>query len=388
MRPMFVLGLLLAAPALAQAPLYKGESTVGISGERSGPEVSVANVQHEVTRQVVTPRGKLEQLIVTIESRYRETIGEPGIFGEVRLTARPIDGAGPTPPLYDIRLKNRGAHLDDHGFIVVELDDGSTRPIRSYHAAATGERLFETAAGLAAVALPGPYQRLRFAAFMPVLDDRQDLLAPSPRMIGVLTYASRSRVIRQVAVEAETRERAAELRSIWDEDHALAWSAEGPPVLTLRFNPSGIRISLAVEDDDLKAGLAPAGIALRPLPNQPLLGGWRIAEASPAPWAATATPADLKGRFLLFGPGYVRSGGSVLDCRKAEFAEARVPAEGLFMGAGLTAAQAKGLGFATALTPSVTLTCDSGVFTFHRAADDRWLFALDNVIHALERTVD
>jgi hypothetical protein len=40
------------------------------------------------------------------------------------------------------------------------------------------------------------------------------------------------------------------------------------------------------------------------------------------------------------------------------------------------------------MSPSFTLTCDTGVFTFHRTPDGRWLVALNNVIYGLERAVE
>lgn len=381
-----LLSFALGTPVCAQ--LYRGESTVGITDKSGETTLTISNVVHELTRMLVSPRGRMEQILLRIESRSEETMDAPGITGKVRLSARPINGARETAVLYDLTLDGRSARLDDSGFIAVDLDDGAARSVRAYHLASTGERLFETAAGLASIVIPGPSYRWRYAAFLPIMDDRSDLLSKQPNIIGVITYAAPDRVVRQIAVEAESAEKAAQLRSIWDEEHFLSWVPGDQPVLSLRLAPSGLSLLLPVKDDDLQPGPAPAGIALRALPALPLMGGWRLAEARPAPWSNPPAPGTLKGRSVLFGAAAVRSAGSVLDCGKADYAEALVPPEGLFMGAGLGAPQAAALGFAPGLTPSVTLTCDSGVFTFHRDSGGRWLFALDNVIYALERAVD
>lgn len=388
-RYALLLATLLSIPLVpAGAQLYRGQSTVGVTDNSGGTTLAIGNVVHELTRTIVSPRGRMEQLLLRIESSSEETLDAPGITGKVRLSARPIDGVRETMPLYEVALDGRGARLDDSGLIAVDLDDGAARSVRAYHLVATGERLFETAAGLAGTVFPGASYRWRYAAFLPITDDREELLAKQPKIIGIITYAAADRVIRQIAVEADSAERAVQLRSIWDEGHFLAWVPGEQQALSLRFLPSGVSLLLPVKDDDLQSGPAPAGITLRALPALPLMGGWRVAEARPAPWSKLPAPMTLKGRSILFGMTAVRSADSVLDCGKADYAEALVPAEGLFMGAGLNATQAAGLGFAAGLAPSVTLSCDSGVFTFHRDGGGRWLFALDNVIYALERAVD
>jgi len=389
------------AVAAVFLPLAAGAEPAGITvaGPSTGPTFTLTSVSHLLTGQVVTERGRREQVLVSIRVVTEETIGEKGISGEVEITGRPAEADA--PPLYTTRLSGRAAVLEDGGLIAVDQDDCCAL-FRAYLSPATGRVLFQSTVPPARLDLEGMSYRRRIAAYTAALDDQPEHRAWGDKAVGLLTYAAADRVVSRILIEAADARTARRLRSIDDERAALAWVdmrtgaplASVPagggvrPALRLHFMTSGIEVLVPLEEDRLVAGLAPANLKLTARREAPLQGGWRVAEARAAPWSKATGANAFANRFILFGTDTVRAAGTVLDCGKAEYAEALVPPEGLFMGAGLSAAQAAALGFAAGLSTSVTLTCDSGVFTLHRTGEGRYLFALDNVLYALERAVE
>jgi len=390
MRKLLLAALLAAGPAAAQ---------VAVTGPEDAPTLTLTSRAYVLTGEIASPRGVRERLLLELTTVTRETLGEKGIEGRAEITARPARPGG--DPLYTLQLPARSVTLDEGGFVAADLDDCCALH-RAYHDAATGDRLFETTVPIAAVTIEAPSWKRRVAAFVAAMDDREEHRAWGEKAVGLVAYAAADRVIRRVLVEAADVEAARRLRSLWDERTVLAWvdrrtgrsivtvPQEGPvqPALRLEFMTSGIVVLIPLTDDDLVPEGAPAGLTLTALADPPLAGGWRVAAAMLAPWAAAPAPQPLTGRFVLFAPGRVRSADTVLDCAGATYDAGLVPPEGVFMGAGLSADQAAALGLDAPLSPSVTLTCDTGVFTLHRTPDGRWLLGLDNVVYALERAVE
>jgi len=120
-----------------------------------------------------------------------------------------------------------------------------------------------------------------------------------------------------------------------------------------------------------------------------ILGRWRIVRSFVAPWVRQARSVSPNRRWVglpvTFAPQRV-DGPGVLRCGRARYTPTRVPADGLFQSA-LTApvADAEALGFVAMPVSGTRLSCDTGVFEFHRADDATMLVALDNVIYWLSR---
>lgn len=118
---------------------------------------------------------------------------------------------------------------------------------------------------------------------------------------------------------------------------------------------------------------------------------WRITHAVTAPWAPAASSPNMAqpswvGRALTFQTKAVRGPG-VLTCSHAVIEPTQYPAEGLFQGSlpapATTAAQA--LGIMLLPLTGVRLTCDNGMFEFHRVDADTLLLGLDNQVLTLSR---
>lgn len=390
MRKILMVALLAASPAAAD---------VTITGPADAPTFVLTSRSHVLTGEIASPRGRRERLLLDLNTVTRETLGEKGIEGTAEITARPADREN--RPLFTITLPGRTATLDSDGFIAIDEDDCCALH-RAFRNAATGDFLFETTVPTVALTLEGPAWKRRVAAFVAAMDGRDQHRAWGDRAIGVVTYAASDRVIRQVLVEAVDAETARRLRSLSDERTALAWidRRSGAPVVTvpdrgavepalrLRFVTSGIEVDIPLKDDDLTPSAMPGQIKLTPQQGNPILGGWRVSAAVPAPWAIGEQDVSLKGRYILFASNRVMSAGSVFDCGGATYEQGDVTPEGLFQGAGLTGAQAAMVGLTERLAPTLTMTCDTGIFPLHRTPAGRWVFALDNVLYTLERAVE
>lgn len=118
---------------------------------------------------------------------------------------------------------------------------------------------------------------------------------------------------------------------------------------------------------------------------------WRITRVEIAPWAPAELPRTTLrawvGQPVNFHNDSV-NGTSLLQCGHAVLEPTIYPAEGLFQGnlPAPAAAAAHALGIAHLPLAGVRLSCDSGMFEFHRVAADTLLLGLDNQVLTLSHT--
>ncbi len=119
-------------------------------------------------------------------------------------------------------------------------------------------------------------------------------------------------------------------------------------------------------------------------------GTWRFTHATAAPWGGSMGSSHgnshLIGKTLRLAPGAM-TGPTDLNCGKAQMEENVTPAEGLFQGnlpsPAVPAAQA--LGITKFPVAGLSVTCDEGIFEFHRVDADTLLLGLNNSILTLSR---
>jgi len=134
-----------------------------------------------------------------------------------------------------------------------------------------------------------------------------------------------------------------------------------------------------------------AALAFSAAPAPSLQGQWQISHGILAPWVEEAQRAQFDanarvGQRAMYRPDRVDAPG-VLACGGARFQTVSAPFEGLFQGNLKSPEQdAANLGLTQAPVPTVSVTCDSGLFDLHFANDDAALLALDNVIWVLDRS--
>lgn len=117
---------------------------------------------------------------------------------------------------------------------------------------------------------------------------------------------------------------------------------------------------------------------------------WRISRVVAAPWAPVGEARPKRQPWLGRPVRFQRdalSGPGVLHCRHAVLEPTRYPAEGLFQGTlpAPAASVAQTLGITRLPLAGVRLSCDGGVFEFHRVDADSLLLGLDNQVLTLSR---
>lgn len=119
-----------------------------------------------------------------------------------------------------------------------------------------------------------------------------------------------------------------------------------------------------------------------------LAGTWRLERAVIAPWVGDNAAPIQKwvGKKIEFKETNVKGPGP-LACANARYEATSMPAEGLFQGVLPESAEAAAhfVGIAKFPVEGVSLTCDTGIFEFHKAGN-AMLFALDNVVWTLDRS--
>lgn len=142
----------------------------------------------------------------------------------------------------------------------------------------------------------------------------------------------------------------------------------------------------------LALGGSAASATSIPLPDVPTpQGKFRVTRGIAAPWL---TESDAKpdtrawlGATIEFDAARFSAPGQ-LGCANPKYETDQRPPEGLFQG-GLpapAAAAAARLALTAPTTPSVSLTCDTGVFDLHWATPQALMLPLDNVIWVLDRS--
>jgi hypothetical protein len=140
-------------------------------------------------------------------------------------------------------------------------------------------------------------------------------------------------------------------------------------------------INLAAALSAAFAGGASADDSLR-------AGKWRITRSVTAPWSdetGAAAPSLPIGSAVTFARSSVVAPHPI-GCLNARYEATEVPAEGLFQGSGLNSQQANTLGLIGETFLGVSITCDTGIFEYHRAGENSLLFALDNRTWSLDRS--
>lgn len=126
-------------------------------------------------------------------------------------------------------------------------------------------------------------------------------------------------------------------------------------------------------------------------PTFPIEGTWRVTTSQVAPWVAEdgeqPEPRSLLGKTVTYGTGRVEGPG-VLACDNARYEYDQRPLEGLFQG-NLPAPVENAAGRVALVkspVPSVSVTCDTGIFDLHFATRDALLLGFDNVVWVLDRS--
>jgi hypothetical protein len=244
--------LLLAVPALfSQPPASKNAdaikkpfqdrstSSISYSGGKDGEQtVEVTNVAYEVSGDSVNGRPRASRLVLRTSTHSKQVVGDMGIEAAVTIEAWPLGGDLKRKALYAVTIPGIGARTLDGDLWLVDRSLDGDVPWWSVYQLGTGQHLFDTYVNLLRFTVSRADGSPRYAGFEVPPDDTADARLKEPHVVGVLTYASTGKVIREVLITCADATRARLLRAYEDTTRTV----------TLVERPAGREIRLAFED--------------------------------------------------------------------------------------------------------------------------------------------
>ena len=253
---------LLAAPLLpaqAKKPFQTQTPATLAYSLKDGAEVyEMTNVGFEITNQMLLRKVTKERHVFDEIDVVASTTVEAWPLG-VDVKQRPsytVTAAGNDPRTVNMELFTISRGLEEVAWW-------------SVYRLANGARLFDTYVPLVSFSISRAVLTERYAGIEVPEYDTQDARLRAPGVVGVVTYASADRVIREALITCDDPKRAELLRSFADSARSLTFVG-GSLRLTITQNypsaPSPVTIAIPVAKDDLDTAKAqaPAGIHVAP----------------------------------------------------------------------------------------------------------------------------
>ncbi|MGB6944665.1 MAG: hypothetical protein WBE37_19870 [Bryobacteraceae bacterium] len=253
MKPIAVLFVGMAA-ALAQThqPFQtRSPASVVYGVNKDGQQtLEIANVAYEVTGSGVPGRPQNERLLLRTTTRTEQVVDDVGMEASTTVEAWPLGADPQQKPLYSLKLKGVDSKTVDNALLVVlrGLEDTQWW---SVYKLGTGERLFDTYVPLLGFSIRRDILTMRYAGFDVPASDKD------PHLLGVLTYASPERVLREVLITADDAKQAQMLRSFADASRSLTWVETPATALKISISrnypsaPTTMTLTIPIVRDDL-----------------------------------------------------------------------------------------------------------------------------------------
>jgi len=235
LSPLLLLSMtLLAQPAKraddsknARKPFEsQSPSSIKFTSKDGEETVDIQNVSYEVTSTYVSGRPNDERLVLrkTIRSKY--VVDDIGTDATVTIEAWPLGVDLKQKPLYTISYSGLdGERIEQELFVgsrgTEEVDWWSVYKLGN------GQHLFDTYVPLLKFSISREIATERYVGLEVPPDDTKDVRLKEPHVIGVLTYASRDRVMREALLTCDDPKQAQLLRSFADVKRELSL-VEGP----------------------------------------------------------------------------------------------------------------------------------------------------------------
>lgn len=248
MRPI-ALVLVMMGTAFAQThkPFQVQSPASVVYGVKDGQQtVEITNVSYEVTGR----------LLLRTTTRTKQVIDEIGMEASTTVEAWPLSVDPSQKPLYALKAAGVDAKTVD-GALLVILRGLEETPWWSVYKLGKGERLFDTYVPLLGFSIRRDIQTMRYVGLEVPEDDIADVRLKEPHVVGVLTYASAERVLREALITSDDPNQAQTLRSFADATRSL--TPLGQPVDALKISisqnypsrPATMVLTIPIERDDL-----------------------------------------------------------------------------------------------------------------------------------------
>jgi hypothetical protein len=261
MRAGKIAGFLIAGLAHAQQrpPVHSAsESTVDYRSAADGSEtVAIRNISYEVTGTDVPGRPAGERLLLRKTIRSKQALGDIGIEATVTLEAWRLGEDPRRKPLYILTVAGAEGQIVDNALFAVARGLEETK-WWSIYKLGSGQHLFDTYVPLLSFSISRETVTTRYVGFeVPPdsgKDDTRHARLKQPDAVGVLTYASEDKLIRQALVTCDDPKQGQLLRSYADTTRGLSF-ATGALHLSFGQNypspPNTVTIAVPLKQDDL-----------------------------------------------------------------------------------------------------------------------------------------
>lgn len=266
--PTAILGQAAKRPMQAQSP-----SSI-VYGSKDGQEtIEIRNVTFEVAGPGIPGRSHEERLVIRKTTTLKQTVDEIGKDATTTFEAWPLGVDLKQKPLYSISATGvDGRTIDGE---VLEISRG-TEEIEwwSLYQLASGRRLFDSYAPIAKFSISRDTVKTRYAGLETPANDEKDARLKEPHIVGVVSYGSAERVIREALVTCADPKRAILLRSLADTTRSVSGQLDSAGHASLRVSisenypsaPNLSTIMIPINNDDLDFAHAkiPAGLKIAP----------------------------------------------------------------------------------------------------------------------------
>jgi hypothetical protein len=219
--------------------------------------VEITNVAYEVTSTAVPGRPKDERLLLRTTTRTKQVVDEIGTEASTTVEAWPLGVDPKQKPLYTLKAAGMDGRTVD-GALLVILRGLEDTEWWSVYKLGTGERLFDTYVPLLGFSIRRDIQTMRYAGFDLPSSEK------GPNLVGVLTYASAERVLREALITSDDPKQAQTLRSFADASRSVTLVETPARALKIAIGqnyPSAsatVSLSVPIVHDDLDVAHAQA----------------------------------------------------------------------------------------------------------------------------------
>jgi hypothetical protein len=239
-----MLSIAAAACALAAQPAASYKYTVK-DGEKT---VEITNVNYEVVNS---------NMVLRRTTRSKQVIGDIGMESSSTTEAWQLGTDLAQRPLYSVTVQGTESRTVEGELFVVSRGLEEVEWWSVYRLA-NGFHLFDSYVPLVKFSINRTQMILRYVGFEVPPDDTKDARLKEEHVVGVLTYASEAKVIREALITCEDPKLAAQMRSYADETRTLTQSgAVKSQILRIGFSqnppspPSTIAVVVPLSGDDL-----------------------------------------------------------------------------------------------------------------------------------------
>ena len=239
-------------------------STITYKNENRSEAVEIRNVVFELVGAAIPGRPANERLLLRKTTRTKQVIDEVGMEATTTVESWPMGTDLKEKPLYSITVEGVEPSTLNNDLIVVSrgLEDVSWW---SVYKLGDGKHLFDTYVPVTQFSISRETLTRRYAGLEVPPDNVADSRLKAPNVVGVLTYASGEKVIREGLITCDDPKLAQVLRSYFDATRTVEFSS-GSLRLSISQNPPlpartlTISVPIAQDDLDFARSQTPAGL--------------------------------------------------------------------------------------------------------------------------------